>query len=104
MNLPKIPVPPLKTNGRVFLESLLNKNVKIEITDGRTLIGQYLCTDRDKNIVLGGCQEFVTDPGKNSLTVKIMTNLKGISKIFLYAGESQTTVHLQNPFNLLTFL
>ena len=68
MNLPKIPVPPSMSNGRVFLESLLNKNVKIEITDGRTLIGQYLCTDREKNIVLGGCQEFVTDPCKFHLT------------------------------------
>ena len=44
MNLPKIPVPPSMSNGRIFLESLLNKNVKIEITDGRTLVGQYLCT------------------------------------------------------------
>ena len=64
--MPKIPVPSSKLSGRVFLESLLNKNVKIEITDGRTLIGQYLCTDKEKNIVLGSCQEFVTDPGKAS--------------------------------------
>jgi len=61
--LPTIPIPPSeKSNGRVFLESLLNKTVKIEITDGRTLIGTYLCTDREKNIILGSCQEFIANP------------------------------------------
>ena len=38
--------------------------MKIEISDGRTLIGQFLCTDCDKNIILGSCQEFIGNPGK----------------------------------------
>merc|ERR1712071_313733 len=28
------------------------------MTDGRTLIGQFLCTDRDCNIILGSCYEY----------------------------------------------
>ena len=53
---PKIPP------GRTYLESLLNKSMKIKISDGRTLIGQFLCTDRDKNIILGACQEYIGEP------------------------------------------
>ena len=48
--------------ARTYLESLLNKSMKIQISDGRTLIGQFLCTDRDKNIILGSCQEYIGDP------------------------------------------
>lgn len=29
------------------------------MSDGRVLIGQLLCTDRDQNIILSGCSEFV---------------------------------------------
>ena len=55
-----------KTKERTYLENLLNKTLKIEISDGRTLIGSFLCTDKDRNVVLGSCQEFVGDPGKLS--------------------------------------
>uniref|UniRef100_A0A4W5RV50 N-alpha-acetyltransferase 38, NatC auxiliary subunit n=1 Tax=Hucho hucho TaxID=62062 RepID=A0A4W5RV50_9TELE len=41
------------------LESLLNKNMRIRMTDGRTLVGLFLCTDRDCNIILGSAQEFL---------------------------------------------
>ncbi|XP_029530311.1 N-alpha-acetyltransferase 38, NatC auxiliary subunit-like [Oncorhynchus nerka] len=41
------------------LESLLNKNMRIRMTDGRTLVGLFLCTDRDCNVILGSAQEFL---------------------------------------------
>jgi len=41
------------------LESLLNKSFKIKISDGRTLIGVFLCTDRDRNVILGSCEEYI---------------------------------------------
>lgn len=47
-----------KSKGRLKLESWLNACMKIEMTDGRTLIGQFLCTDRDCNIILGSCYEY----------------------------------------------
>lgn len=31
------------------------------MTDGRTLIGLFLCTDSDANIILGMCSEFRED-------------------------------------------
>lgn len=36
--------------------------MKIEMTDGRTLIGVFLCTDRDKNVILGSCEEYLKPP------------------------------------------
>uniref|UniRef100_A0A8C7FXE9 N-alpha-acetyltransferase 38, NatC auxiliary subunit n=1 Tax=Oncorhynchus kisutch TaxID=8019 RepID=A0A8C7FXE9_ONCKI len=44
---------------RQKLESLLNKNMRIRMTDGRTLVGLFLCTDRDCNVILGSAQEFL---------------------------------------------
>ncbi|KAI1296720.1 Protein SEC13 -like protein [Halotydeus destructor] len=44
------------------LESWLNKSMKIEMTDGRTLVGIFLCTDRDKNVILGNCLEYLGCP------------------------------------------
>jgi len=51
-------IPKGKSQGRLKLESWLNACMKIEMTDGRTLIGQFLCTDRDCNIILGSCYEY----------------------------------------------
>ena len=53
-----------KSEKRKLLESWLNKIMKIKISDGRTLIGSFLCTDQDRNIILGSCQEFVGSSGK----------------------------------------
>lgn len=51
--------------SKELLESWLNKVLKIQITDGRVLIGTFLCTDRDLNIILGSCLEYVNeDKGK----------------------------------------
>ncbi|PSN37456.1 N-alpha-acetyltransferase 38-B [Blattella germanica] len=47
------------TPGKQKLSSWLNKNFKIEMTDGRVLIGVFLCTDRDGNVILGSCGEYL---------------------------------------------
>ncbi|KAK3609258.1 hypothetical protein CHS0354_006183 [Potamilus streckersoni] len=44
------------------LEKWLNKSMKIQMTDKRTLIGIFLCTDRDCNVILGSCEEYITHP------------------------------------------
>lgn len=49
----------VKSPLRLRLESWLNKNMKIEMTDGRVLIGIFLCTDRDRNVILGSCSEYL---------------------------------------------
>ncbi|XP_047453656.1 N-alpha-acetyltransferase 38, NatC auxiliary subunit [Mugil cephalus] len=47
------------SQARHKLEGLLNKNMRIRMTDGRTLVGLFLCTDRDCNVILGSAQEFL---------------------------------------------
>ena len=51
--------------GKEFLRGMLNKLMKIKLSDGRILIGVFLCTDRDSNVILGSCSEYVVDQGNN---------------------------------------
>lgn len=53
------------------IAKLLNKTMKVKITDGRTLIGTFLCTDKMANIVLGSCLEYINfdSPGKYILNL-----------------------------------
>jgi len=51
-----------KSDAVQRLEALLNKNLKIKMSDGRTLLGIFLCTDRDRNVILGSCQEYLNSP------------------------------------------
>ena len=52
------------------LESYLNKRMRIGISDGRVIDGMFLCTDRDSNIVLGNCEEFLSqeEVGKRNIS------------------------------------
>ena len=43
----------------MLLESWLNKPLKVEMTDGRILVGVFLCTDKDRNIILGATNEYI---------------------------------------------
>lgn len=51
-------------DSRALLRSWLNKIIKVKISDGRRLIGSFLCTDKDMNIILGSCQEYVHEEGR----------------------------------------
>lgn len=45
--------------SRLLLESWLNKTLKIVMTDNRTVVGVFLCTDSDANVILGQCREYL---------------------------------------------
>ncbi|KAM8794251.1 N-alpha-acetyltransferase 38, NatC auxiliary subunit [Eudromia elegans] len=45
--------------ARRRLEALLNRSLRIRMSDGRTLVGAFLCTDRDANVILGSAHEFL---------------------------------------------
>ncbi|WYZ44350.1 hypothetical protein EsH8_VII_000786 [Colletotrichum jinshuiense] len=47
-----------KEDGRDFLTSLLNKNLRIVAVDGRMFLGQFKCTDPDRNVVLAHTYEY----------------------------------------------
>lgn len=46
------------TPGRAKLQLWLYRSMRIVMTDGRILIGIFLCTDSDANVILGVCSEF----------------------------------------------
>lgn len=48
---------PNPSPGKKLLKSWLNKHMKILLSDGRTLLGTFLCTDKDQNVILGSCTE-----------------------------------------------
>ena len=47
-------------NSRQKISKWLGRNIRIVITDGRTLIGTFLCTDKARNVILGSAQEYRT--------------------------------------------
>lgn len=53
-----------ETPEKIQLRSWLNKNLRIEMSDGRILVGAFLCTDRDSNIILSSCAEFLNSTCK----------------------------------------
>ncbi|CAK1582804.1 unnamed protein product [Parnassius mnemosyne] len=74
-------------DGKIRLRKWLNMNFRIEMTDGRVLIGVFLCTDRDANVILGACSEYLKNndgeteeprvlglvmvPGRHIVSIKI---------------------------------
>ncbi|CAG5117699.1 unnamed protein product [Candidula unifasciata] len=48
--------------SREKLERWLNKSMRIKMTDGRTLVGTFVCTDCDCNIIMGSCEEYLKPP------------------------------------------
>jgi small nuclear ribonucleoprotein (snRNP)-like protein len=62
---------------RAFLKKYLNKTMRVKITDGRILIGTYLCTDKDANIVLGACKEY-QNSDSTSLSFFILISIQVI--------------------------
>ena len=44
--------------AREVLKGYLSKRFRVEISDGRIIEGSFVCTDRDRNIVLSNCEEF----------------------------------------------
>lgn len=49
------------TRERAFVSGLINKTLRVKISDGRVLIGALLCTDRDQNLIIGGAAEYWHD-------------------------------------------
>lgn len=71
------------TPGRRNLRKWLGRPFRVAITDGRVLVGFFNCTDKDANIVLSMCAEFLEEgkdarilgnvmiPGKHIVSVSV---------------------------------
>lgn len=45
--------------SRDLLRGYLNRRLRIVLSDGRVVDGNFLCTDSECNIVIGDCEEFL---------------------------------------------
>lgn len=46
--------------SRKILARWLGRSMRIFMSDGRTLVGQFLCTDQARNVILGSGHEYLT--------------------------------------------
>lgn len=60
------------TPGRAKLQLWLYRSLRIVMTDGRILIGIFLCTDSDANVILGVCSEFTKNGGDERMLGLVM--------------------------------
>ncbi|XP_018010215.1 N-alpha-acetyltransferase 38, NatC auxiliary subunit [Hyalella azteca] len=51
------PIEKKDSPGRAKLRSWLHALMSVVLSDGRTLVGTFVCTDRDTNIILSSCTE-----------------------------------------------
>lgn len=73
---------------RAQIRSWLGKVLRIVITDGRIIVGYFVCTDRDANVILENSYEYAQPiggneeprflgsalvPGKHIVSVALMT-------------------------------
>lgn len=47
-----------RDEAQAYLESLLNKNLRIITTDGRLFLGSFKCTDAERNVVLANTYKY----------------------------------------------
>ncbi|KAH8357948.1 hypothetical protein KR200_004356, partial [Drosophila serrata] len=54
-------MPETPSQGRKKLQEWLGLPMRLQITDGRILVGIFSCTDRDVNILLTDCKLYFED-------------------------------------------
>lgn len=45
--------------------------MRVTLSDGRILIGVFLCTDRDENIIIGSCAEYLNEEEGKIINIKV---------------------------------
>lgn len=78
--------------GAVQLRSWLNKTFRVEMTDGRVLTGVFLCTDRDANIILGSCSEYLPVDEKT----KMVNEEPRMLGLVMIPGKHIVTIHIDS--------
>ncbi|KAK4229059.1 hypothetical protein QBC38DRAFT_473613 [Podospora fimiseda] len=58
LNYDTLPTPSSRPEASDFLQTLLNKNLRITTTDTRIFLGSFKCTDSESNIILQNVYEY----------------------------------------------
>jgi len=74
-----------------FVKSLLGKKVRVDLIDGRSLIGFFTCTDKDCNIVLAQAMEYFDEKLGPRPIGMIMVSKNSLTKIYIEkAGQNKS--------------
>jgi len=65
--------------------------MKIKLTDGRILIGIFLCTDKDANVILGTCAEYLTEENSREPRMLGLAMIPGRHIISIHVDETLET-------------
>lgn len=76
--------------GAVQLRAWLNKMFRVVMTDGRVLRGVFLCTDRDANIILGSCSEYLPIDEKT----KVINEEPRMLGLVMIPGKHIVSIHI----------
>jgi small nuclear ribonucleoprotein (snRNP)-like protein len=83
--------------ARNQINNWLNKPMRVSIIDGRVLVGVLLCTDRDRNLILGNCNEYIGSPSEQEeFRVLGLALIPGQHIQSIYIDESTSSSH-SNP-------
>ncbi|KAH8412301.1 hypothetical protein KR009_001111 [Drosophila setifemur] len=83
------------TPGRKKLQKWLGRVLRIVITDGRVLVGFFNCTDRDANIVLSMCAEYLVEGQEPRLLGNVMVPGKHIVSLNVDEPDPHSTLLVQ---------
>ncbi|XP_034472842.1 N-alpha-acetyltransferase 38-B, NatC auxiliary subunit [Drosophila innubila] len=83
------------TPGRRKLQKWLGRVLRIVITDGRVLVGFFNCTDRDANIVLSMCAEYLVEGQEPRLLGNVMVAKKHIVSLNIDEPTPSTSLPTQ---------
>lgn len=93
--------------GIVKLRSWLNKSLRIDMSDGRVLVGIFLCTDRDANVILGSCTEYLPEDANEEPNASATNEEPRMLGLVMVPGKHIVTVSVDEnehpvPQNLMT--
>ncbi|ORY81597.1 hypothetical protein BCR37DRAFT_348101 [Protomyces lactucae-debilis] len=47
-----------RAESKAFLHDLLNQTLRMTVSDGRSFVGNFMCTDRDASVILSDTWEY----------------------------------------------
>lgn len=63
---------PVDEDAKQLLRGYINQRLRVVLNDGRIVDGNLLCTDRNCNIVIGDCEEFVSQQDAGQLVKRYL--------------------------------
>ncbi|XP_020712631.1 N-alpha-acetyltransferase 38, NatC auxiliary subunit [Ceratitis capitata] len=84
------------TPGRCNLQNWLGHTFRVVITDGRVLVGYFNCTDKDANVVLSMCAEYLEEGKDARILGNVMIPGKHIVSIAVDMPKDAAFSHKPN--------